>query len=201
MPIRVQFGNAKRGPNAYSVSQHGECVILQVGAFRETYGLAHLFYNSILEHLRSAVSGMWVVVQSRKSLGGGRKRDLKLAGREPVAATEDYLVFDLRSKADLDATFEVFWPRKAIRFYGWQDLPHAQRLRSISMLYRQERLEDFDRFIPELLRFCAEKDSWEGFLRILSHKSEMDLLNAAIHHASGLLNEPLIMERSIFDSA
>jgi hypothetical protein len=198
MPTRVQLGNAKKTLNAYSISQHEEYLLLEVGAFREPFSLGCLFYNSILEQLRSAVPAMWVEIQSRKSMGGGRKKDLRLAPSEPVVIAGDYLAFDLPSKSDLDEAFEAFWRRKAIRFYGWQDLPFSRKLQSMPILYPNEKLEDFHRFFPELLRFCAERNLWGGFLRVVSEKSDFDLLNAAVQQASRLFSEPLTLERSVF---
>ena len=201
MSVRVQFGNTKKPLNAYSISQHGECLILQVGAFREEYTLGCLFYNAVLEHLRSAVPGMWMQIQSRNSLGGGRKKDLRLGIGEPLFTTEKYLVFDLKAKADLDAAFESFWQRKTLRFYGWQELPFSARIESIQILYPTEKLEDFSRFVPNLLRFCSEKDLWGGFLKVISAKSDFDLLKMAVQQASGLLSEPITEERSVFSES
>lgn len=69
---------------------------------------------------------MWMQIQSRNSLGGGRKKDLRLGMGEPLFTTEKYLVFDLKAKADLDAAFESFGKGKPYVFMAGRIYPSQQ---------------------------------------------------------------------------
>lgn len=198
--IRVRFGNARNGENAYSVQRCGECSVVEVAALREAPELGCLFYSAILEHLRAAAPATWMQIQSRNWPWGTKKKDLRVAPSEPIIQGKNYLVFALRGKADLSAALDAFWVRRAVRLYGWQELPLSVKLRSIPVLYPHDRLQDFDRFVPELLRFCAEKHSWGGFLRVLVGKGDLEFLETAVRQATGLLSHPLVVERSTFQS-
>lgn len=88
---------------------------------------------------------------------------------------------------------------RPIRLNGWQQLCSPQRqLASLPMLYPNDNLEDFSKFVPELLRFCAEKALWGGFLRVLFGKNDSDIVEKAVRDSSRLLNNDLVVDRSFF---
>jgi hypothetical protein len=198
MRLKVRLGNPTRDRNAYSVSQHGECYLLEIGAFREPSQLGCLFYKSLVELLREDVSSLWVQVQSRNSLGGGRKRDLNLVPKPPLLTTENFLAFDVLEAKDLDAAFNSFWPRRSVRFYGWEDLPFSDRLSNIETFSRQDKLQDICALAQKRLKFCAEKAIWGDFLRVLVSQTDLAWVNTSMRQVSGLLSEPLTMDESLF---
>ena len=195
MGLRVQFGNARKLTNAYHIEQGRDHFILQVAAFGESPLVEVSFYKSILEHFRSVIPVMWLQIQSRASLGGGRMEDVSFAPSAQVASSDKYLVYDLPGKKELGAAFDAFWMRKPIRFYGWNDVPFTKKLDKLHALYPNDDLKQYASFIPKLLRVCAEKDMWGGFLSVVGAKDDLDVANNALKEAGTILSKPLVMTK------
>jgi hypothetical protein len=140
--IRVKFGNSRTSENSLSSYIEGDFAHFKIAATAEVRDVAILFYCKILDQLR--LSGpVWVQVQSR----WGRKKDLALAAREPVAAFRDSLFFVVESKQELEDFLYRFWHRGPLRFCVWRSITDAEKSR-IAQSLQKWRIQEFYVFFP-----------------------------------------------------
>ncbi|HXY13700.1 MAG TPA: hypothetical protein VEI26_04275 [Terriglobales bacterium] len=186
MSIRIRVGNPRTGGNTVWSRVEGDFAHFKIAANAEVRDLAILFYSKVLDQFRPAGT-LWVQVQSK----WGRKKDLALATREPIAALPGSLVFTIKDKHDIEEFLYKFWHRGPLRFYIWRDSPCDEKARISYVAHGWKSIEEFHDLFPKELWLIADIDPWEKYLHVITLKEDSQAVTNAVEEGKLLLSVPM----------